>query len=98
MPLARLNGININYQVEGQGDPLVMIMGFTAGRIGWMPQIRFFIFCCDIWEVILERCITDAGTIMVVKRFMKITNFAGVADHFPNPRRAAAMRTGYKYR
>jgi len=42
MPLARLNGININYQVEGQGEPLVMIMGFTAGRIGLIPQIRFF--------------------------------------------------------
>jgi pimeloyl-ACP methyl ester carboxylesterase len=42
MPLAMLNGINISYQVEGQGEPLVMIMGFTAGRIGWMPQIRFF--------------------------------------------------------
>jgi pimeloyl-ACP methyl ester carboxylesterase len=42
MPLARLNDINISYQVEGQGEPLVMIMGFTAGRIGWMPQIRFF--------------------------------------------------------
>jgi len=23
MPLARLNGINISYQVEGQGEPLV---------------------------------------------------------------------------
>ena len=42
MPLARLNGINISYQVEGQGEPLVMIMGFTAGRIGLMSQIRFF--------------------------------------------------------
>src|SRR5512136_1643850 len=42
MPLARLNGINVNYRVEGQGEPLVMIMGFTAGRVGWMPQIPFF--------------------------------------------------------
>jgi len=42
MPLARLNGININYQVEGEGKPLVMIMGFTASRSGWMPQIPFF--------------------------------------------------------
>jgi pimeloyl-ACP methyl ester carboxylesterase len=42
MSLAKLNGININYQVEGQGESLVMIMGFTAGRSGWMPQIRFF--------------------------------------------------------
>jgi pimeloyl-ACP methyl ester carboxylesterase len=42
MPLANLNGININYRVEGQGEPLVMIMGFTASRSGWMPQISFF--------------------------------------------------------
>jgi len=42
MPLARLNGININYQVDGQGEPLVMVMGFTASRSGWMPQIPFF--------------------------------------------------------
>jgi len=42
MPLASLNGIHISYQVEGQGEPLVMIMGFTASRIGWIPQRRFF--------------------------------------------------------
>lgn len=42
MPLAKLNGININYRVEGQGEPLVMIMGFSAPRIGWIRQIRFF--------------------------------------------------------
>ena len=42
MPLAKLNGININYKVEGQGEPLVMIMGFTANRSNWMPQIPFF--------------------------------------------------------
>ena len=42
MPLTKLNGININYQVEGQGEPLVMIMGFTANRSGWMPQVPFF--------------------------------------------------------
>ena len=34
MPLARLSGINIIYQVEGQGEPLMMIMGFTAGLTG----------------------------------------------------------------
>jgi pimeloyl-ACP methyl ester carboxylesterase len=42
MSLARLNGISISYQVEGQGEPLVMIMGFAASRIGWMPQVPFF--------------------------------------------------------
>jgi pimeloyl-ACP methyl ester carboxylesterase len=42
MPLMRLNGVNINYQVEGQGEPLVMIMGFGARRSGWIRQIHFF--------------------------------------------------------
>jgi len=42
MPLANLNGINIHYRAEGEGDPLLMIMGFSAGRIGWMPQIHCF--------------------------------------------------------
>ena len=32
MPLAKLSGINISYKVEGQGEPLVMIMSFTASR------------------------------------------------------------------
>jgi pimeloyl-ACP methyl ester carboxylesterase len=42
MPLARLNGIKLNYRVAGHGEPLVMIMGFSAGRIGWVPQVHFF--------------------------------------------------------
>lgn len=42
MPLAGLNGVNINYRVEGQGEPLVMIMGFSATRSGWIRQIPFF--------------------------------------------------------
>jgi len=42
MPLAKLNGVDINYQVEGEGEPLVMIMGFSARRNGWIRQIPFF--------------------------------------------------------
>jgi len=42
MPLAKLNGVNINYHVEGQGEPLVMIMGFSGRRSGWIRQIPFF--------------------------------------------------------
>jgi pimeloyl-ACP methyl ester carboxylesterase len=42
MPLANLDGINIHYQMEGQGEPFVMIMGFSANRSGLIPQIRFF--------------------------------------------------------
>ena len=42
MPLTKLNGININYKVEGQGEPLVMIMGFAANQSSWIPQVPFF--------------------------------------------------------
>lgn len=42
MPLAKLKSININYKVEGQGEPLLMIMGFTATRSGWAAQASFF--------------------------------------------------------
>jgi pimeloyl-ACP methyl ester carboxylesterase len=42
MPVATANGIKINYQVEGNGEPLVMIMGFSSPRRGWASQIPFF--------------------------------------------------------
>ena len=42
MPLAKLQDININYRVEGMGDPLVMIMGFSSPMIGWYYQANFF--------------------------------------------------------
>jgi pimeloyl-ACP methyl ester carboxylesterase len=43
MPKAKVNGININYRVEGMGEPLVLIMGFSGGQIvGWMFQRRAF--------------------------------------------------------
>lgn len=42
MPIVAANGIKLNYKVEGQGYPLVMIMGLGANRSGWSPQISFF--------------------------------------------------------
>ncbi|HEX7474688.1 MAG TPA: alpha/beta fold hydrolase [Dehalococcoidales bacterium] len=42
MPVARVDGININYRVEGQGEPLVMIMGFGTNLRGWIFQVPFF--------------------------------------------------------
>lgn len=42
MPLANLDDIKINYKAEGQGEPLVMITGFSANRSSWMTQIPFF--------------------------------------------------------
>jgi len=42
MPLAKLDGINLNYKVDGQGEPLVMIMGFGAPMSIGMNQVPFF--------------------------------------------------------
>ncbi len=45
MPKANVNGININYTVEGQGDPLIMIMGLGSGQNNWRFQIGSFKKC-----------------------------------------------------
>jgi pimeloyl-ACP methyl ester carboxylesterase len=42
MPIANLAGININYRVYGEGEPLVLIMGFGAPLSMGMDQVRFF--------------------------------------------------------
>ena len=42
MPLARVNGINISYSVEGHGVPLVLIMGLGVDRSGWRRQVPAF--------------------------------------------------------
>jgi len=38
MPKAFVNGINLNYKVDGQGEPLVLIMGIAGSRQGWIFQ------------------------------------------------------------
>jgi pimeloyl-ACP methyl ester carboxylesterase len=42
MPVAKSNGINIDYQVQGDGEPLVMIMGLGFDKSGWRSQVGFF--------------------------------------------------------
>ena len=42
MPIIKAGDININYKVEGTGEPLIMIMGFGAGMEGWDSQTPFF--------------------------------------------------------
>ena len=42
MPRAHVNGININYKVQGQGEPLVLIMGYSGDQSGWVFQRRAF--------------------------------------------------------
>jgi len=42
MPIAKINRIDINYMVEGQGEPLVMIAGFSADQSLWKSQLPAF--------------------------------------------------------
>lgn len=42
MPKAYVNGININYKVEGEGEPLILVMGFTGTGQAWFFQTRAF--------------------------------------------------------
>jgi len=42
MPKATVNGINLYYQVHGNGGPLVLIQGFGGGHEGWFFQTRAF--------------------------------------------------------
>jgi 3-oxoadipate enol-lactonase len=39
MPIARLNGIDINYEEHGAGTPLVLAHGYTASLEMWREQI-----------------------------------------------------------
>jgi pimeloyl-ACP methyl ester carboxylesterase len=42
MPMANANGININYRVEGQGEPLIMINGMNEVQSNWRFQTGLF--------------------------------------------------------
>jgi len=42
VPQAKVNGINLYYEVHGKGAPLVMIMGFGGSSGGWIFQRREF--------------------------------------------------------
>ncbi len=42
MPITKAGDININYSIKGEGEPLVMIMGYGSGMEGWIAQVPFF--------------------------------------------------------
>ncbi len=42
MPKTKVSGINIRYKVDGEGEPLILIMGFGGGRHAWFFQTRAF--------------------------------------------------------
>jgi 3-oxoadipate enol-lactonase len=37
MPFAQVNGINLHYEIEGQGQPLLLVMGLGAPAAAWDP-------------------------------------------------------------
>ncbi len=39
MPQFSSNGVNINYEIAGQGDPLLLIMGFAMPGAAWLPML-----------------------------------------------------------
>ena len=42
MPTAKINGINIYYEMQGAGEPLLLIMGLGANATAWEAQIPAF--------------------------------------------------------
>lgn len=42
MPKAFINGVYIDYKVQGEGEPLILIMGLTGGKDHWFFQMRSF--------------------------------------------------------
>ncbi|MGI8552400.1 MAG: alpha/beta fold hydrolase [Dehalococcoidia bacterium] len=39
MPTAKLNGIDLYYEEQGSGEPLILIAGFTANSLSWVMQM-----------------------------------------------------------
>ena len=39
MPKASVNGFTLHYEIEGEGEPLILIPGFASGREIWSEQI-----------------------------------------------------------
>lgn len=52
MPLARVNGLDIYYEVHGQGDPLLLIMGTGSDHSLWHNQVEDFSkeFQCIVYD------------------------------------------------
>lgn len=42
MPTATVNGVNLNYSVQGAGSPALLIHGFQNSQFVWKPVVDFF--------------------------------------------------------
>ena len=40
MTLANINGVNLNYEITGQGETVVFLHGMTGSTLDWVNQIR----------------------------------------------------------
>ncbi|HEY91041.1 MAG TPA: alpha/beta hydrolase [Dehalococcoidia bacterium] len=40
MPIANINGVDLNYEVSGQGPTVVFLHGYTGSTQDWVKQIR----------------------------------------------------------
>jgi pimeloyl-ACP methyl ester carboxylesterase len=47
MPIIKAGSININYEIVGEGEPLLLIMGFMAPGAAWIPYLPMLTF--DPW-------------------------------------------------
>ena len=39
MPIANINGVNLNYEVAGQGEAVVFLHGSNNGTQSWINQV-----------------------------------------------------------
>ncbi len=42
MPQLTVGDVDLHYEVNGQGEPLVLIAGFAAGAWSWFKQVEAF--------------------------------------------------------
>lgn len=40
MPFAPINGIDLYYEIQGQGEPVVFLSGFSTHHLSWQPFIE----------------------------------------------------------
>ena len=42
MPTADVNGQTLYYEVHGEGEPLLCVMGLASNTLSWLPQLPAF--------------------------------------------------------
>ena len=42
MGIAEVNGQRLNYEVHGEGEPLLCVAGLACDTLAWIPQVQAF--------------------------------------------------------